>query len=82
MLNKKEVIDLIQILEDGTMQIRKSTIIEEDGIELSRTYHRHCKHPGDDVTNEDSKVKSVSTVIWTPQVINDYQEKITSKLGE
>lgn len=44
-----------------------------DGVEIARTFHRHVVHPGDNVSNEDPKVQSIANVIWTPEVILNYQ---------
>ena len=77
MLEKKEVIDLIQILEDGTLQIRTATIINEDEVEISRTFHRHCKHPNDNTMDkEEQRIQNIANAIWTKDVIQKYKDKI------
>jgi hypothetical protein len=67
-LTKEVVIDQITVLEDGQMQVREVTRIMEDGVELSKSYHRHVVSPGDDLTKEDAKVAEVGTVVHTEQV--------------
>lgn len=69
-------VDQIEVVENGSIQIRTATIIAKDGVELTRSYHRHVKHPGEDVTNEDPKVQAVANAIWTPEVISAYQALI------
>ena len=69
-------VDQIEVVENGTIQIRTATIIEKDGTELTRTHHRHTKAPGEDVSNEDSKVQAIANAIWTPEVIAAYQALI------
>jgi hypothetical protein len=81
MIEKRIAIDLIQILEDGTMQIREATIIEEDGVELSRTFHRRTKTPNAVKTDADPRVQSIATTVWTQPVIDAYENKI-SQQGE
>jgi hypothetical protein len=71
-LTEKIKVDQIEVVENGSIQVRTATIIEKDGVELTRTYHRHVKHPGEDVSNEDSKVQAIANVIWTAEVIQEY----------
>jgi hypothetical protein len=69
-------VDQIEVVENGSIQIRTATIIAKDGVELTRSYHRHVKHPGEDVTNEDPKVQAIANAIWTAEVISAYQASI------
>lgn len=66
--------DKIEVVENNSIQIRTATIIEKDGIEITRTYHRHVLNPTDDITNEDTKVQAIANAIWTSDVINTYLE--------
>ncbi len=75
-LIEKQIIDKIEVIENNCIQIRTATIIEKDGTELTRTFHRHVVHPGDDVSNEDPKVQAIANAIWTPEVIAAYQALI------
>jgi hypothetical protein len=68
MLTKKLEYD-VQVLFDGQLQVRKSTIIFEDEVELSRTYHRHVVDVGQDATNEPEIVRQIASVVHTPQRI-------------
>jgi hypothetical protein len=60
--------DKIEILADGTMQIRTATIIERDGVEISRAYHRHVIQPDVDVATQTPKVQLITGAVWTPEV--------------
>lgn len=71
-------VDQIEVVENGSIQVRTATIIEKDGAELTRTFHRHVKHPGSDISNEDPKVQAIANVIWTPEVIAAYQASIAA----
>ena len=73
---EKTIIDLIEVLHNNTIQVRTSTIIEKDGVEIARTYHRHVITPGDDISKEDLKVQSIANAIWTDEVINVYKASI------
>tara|TARA_R110000824_G_scaffold368271_1_gene557565 strand:+ start:1637 stop:1900 length:264 start_codon:yes stop_codon:yes gene_type:complete len=60
--------DKIEILADGTMQIRTATVIERDGVEISRSYHRHVIQPDADPALQSAKVKSLAAALWTAEV--------------
>jgi hypothetical protein len=80
-LEKQIVIDKIEILEDGTVQIRKVTRILEDGVELSHTYWRTTITPDqEDLSefNDDSRVSAVTGALWTEDVKTAYAAKKTS----
>jgi len=77
-LIEKQIIDLIQLIENNSIQVRTATIIEKDGTEISRTFHRHVVSPGDNVTNEDPKVQAIANAIWTEEVIATYQALIAN----
>jgi hypothetical protein len=60
--------DKIEILADGTMQIRTATVIERDGVEISRSYHRHVIQPDADPADQSPKVKGIAAAVWTADV--------------
>jgi len=55
------------------IQCRKATIIERDGVEVGRTYHRHTRAPGEDVSNDCTELKRCAAVLWTPDVVAAYK---------
>lgn len=59
------------------LQCRRADIVEKDGVEVGRTYHRHVYVPGDDVSNECDEMKAVAAALWTPEVIAAYQASIS-----
>ena len=65
-----------EILPNQTIQIRTTTVVEEDGVELARNHHRHVVNPGDDVTGEAQEVQDIAAVLWTDEVIAAYQASI------
>jgi len=73
MLEKQIVVDLIETLENGVVQVRTSTRIMEDGKQLSGTFHRHVVAPGADYSAEDAKVQAICAAVHTPEVIAAYQ---------
>lgn len=72
-LEKVISVDLIEVVENGTLQIRTKTVILEDGKQISGQFHRHVVVPGDDYSTEDAKVRSIAAVVHTPEVIAAYQ---------
>jgi predicted regulator of Ras-like GTPase activity (Roadblock/LC7/MglB family) len=75
-ITEKKIIDIIEVLQNNTIQIRNANIIEKDGVEIARTFHRHVLSPGDDITNEDAKVQAIANAIWTEDVVNAYKALI------
>lgn len=77
-LTETTKVDQVELTEVNTIQIRTATIIERDGVEISRTFHRHVVSPGDDISNEDPKVQAIANAVWTEEVIAAYQTLIAS----
>jgi hypothetical protein len=75
-LIEKQIVDKIELVESNHIQVRTATIIEKDGVELTRTFHRHVLAPGDNVSTEDPKVQAIANAIWTEEVIAAYQASI------
>jgi hypothetical protein len=73
MLEKIEVVDLIEALENGTVRVRTKTAIKEDGVEISSKFHRHVVSPGDDYSSEDARVKAICAATHTAAVVSAYQ---------
>ena len=64
MLTEKTVVDKIEVLETNHIQVRQANILERDGIEVTRTYHRYVLSQGDDLTDQDPKVVAIANAIW------------------
>ena len=65
-----------EILPNQTIQIRTTTVVEEDGVELARNHSRHVVRPGDDVTGEVQEVQDIANALWTADVIAAYQASV------
>ena len=72
-LEKQTVVDLIETLENGCVQVRTATRILDDGVAVSSSFHRHVVAPGDDYSQEDDRVKAICAAIQTPEVVAQYQ---------
>jgi hypothetical protein len=73
MLEKVTSVDLIEVVENGSIQVRTKTAILEDGVEISGKFHRHIVAPGDDYSTEDAKVKAICAAMHTDEVIAAYK---------
>ena len=71
-LEKIEVVDLIEVIANGCVQVRTKTAIKEDGVEISSKFHRHVVVPGADYSAEDAKVQAIAASIHTADVIAAY----------
>ena len=84
-LTKETVVDKIEVLEMGEVQVRTATRVLEDGVQLSSSFHRHVVVPsvktgdtwGDtDISGEDARVQAVATATWTSAVKTANQEMV------
>jgi len=83
-ITKEVLADKVEAIEDGSVQVRIATIINEGTKELSRSFHRHVLHPstktegawGDtDISGEEDRVKAICNVVWTDSVKTKFQEQ-------
>lgn len=72
-LEKVVVVDRIEVVENGSVQVRTRTSIMEDGKQISSTFHRHVVVPGDDYSGEDARVKAICAATHTADVIAAYK---------
>ena len=75
-LEKVISVDLVEVIENGTLQVRTKTAIKEDGVEISSKFHRHVVVPGADYSAEDAKVQAIAASIHTAGVIAAYRASI------
>ena len=74
--------DKIEVVSRWNIQVRKATIIKKDGVEITRTFHRHVLVPGTldasdnlvatDISGEDADVQAICNAAWTAQVKTDF----------
>ena len=81
-LTKTEVVDKIETLEDGHIQVRLASVIKEDGLELNRSFMRKVLPPSvksngvwvdTDISGEDPRVQAICGAVWTDAVKTEYQ---------
>ena len=87
-ITKETVVDKIEVLEMGQVQVRTATVIKEDGNELTRSFHRHSLNPSvknddtwedTDISGEDAKVQAICNAVWTDEVKTAYQEMMDAQ---
>ena len=83
--------DKIEVVGRWNIQVRKATIIKKDGVEISRTFHRHVVVPGtldasdnlvaSDISGEDADVQAICNAAWTAQVKTDFTAFLVANKG-
>ena len=74
-LTKEVIQDKIEIVgEFKKIHVRTATIIKEDGVELSRSFHRHVVNPHSDSSNESADVKALVAQFNTDEVKKAFTE--------
>lgn len=81
-LTETKLIDKIEVVENGIVQVREATRISRDGEQIAQTYHRWTLTPGQDVSDQPANVQSICQAAWTPEIIAAYQAQLeASRLG-
>jgi K+-transporting ATPase c subunit len=87
-LTKETVVDKIEVLEMGQVQVRTATRVLEDGTQLSQSYHRHVIVPSTKasgswadtvISGEDARVQAICNATWTDAVKTAYQDMIDAQ---
>jgi hypothetical protein len=75
MITKELKEDKIEIVGDyKAVQVRTATVISEDGVEISRSYHRHVVSCTDDISEQSADVQAIGNAVWTDELKAAYQE--------
>jgi len=72
-LEKIEIVDRIEVVENGCVQVRTKTAIMEDGKQISGTFHRRVVAPGDDYSKQDARVQAICKATHTAAVMAAYK---------
>jgi hypothetical protein len=72
-LTKQTTIDQITVTEEGVVLYREATRILEDGVEISKKYHRSSLMPAQDLTGVPANVVAICNAAWTTEVVAAYQ---------
>ena len=77
-LAEQKVIDKIEVVENGTLQVREATRILKDGDQIAQTYHRWSFAPGSDISEMPANVQAIAAAAWTPAVIAAYEAQVAA----
>lgn len=75
-LEKIQIVDRIEVVENGCVQVRTKTAIMEDGKQISGNFHRHVITPGDDYSGEDARVQAICAATHTADVVAAYKASV------
>jgi len=79
-ITKELIEDKIEIVgEFKHVQVRTATVIKEDGVELSRSFHRHVLSCLDDISEQSAEVQAICNAVWTDELKASYQEFLDSQ---
>jgi hypothetical protein len=82
MLTERKEVDKLEVVTQyNLIQVRTATIVQKDGKEIARSFHRHVVQPGDDLTGQDPKVVAIANAVHTPEIIAAFQEKRAADLA-
>lgn len=81
MLTERKEFGMISLLFDGQIQVRVDTVIERDGVEISRTYWRRVLEPGmftssteNEPLMQEPRIRQMVEIFWTPDVVATFQK--------
>lgn len=77
-LTKEIVVDKVEVLEKGQVQIRTATRILEDGNVISTSLHRQVLNPGDSLDGQSDRVIAIANATWTPEIITAYTDMVAN----
>jgi hypothetical protein len=78
-LEKIVKVDLVEVIENGCVQVRTKTAIMEDGKQISGSFHRHVVAPGDDYSGEDERVRAICKATHTKSVVDAYKAALAAR---
>lgn len=79
MITKTKTIDSISVEASGVLSLRETIIFSEDGVEVSRSFHRTSIGPGSDLTGQDPRVIAIANAIWTQDVVQAYLDMLANE---
>ena len=78
-LEKITEIGEMNVGANSVISVRTDTVIQDGGLEISRSFHRHCLVPTDDVSGEDARVQAVANSLWTDEVKAAYTASLPAE---
>lgn len=79
-LTERTVEDKIEIVGEYKMiSVRTATIIERDGVEITRSFHRHTLAPNEDISEQSAEVQAICNAVWTQDIKNAYAAHLAAQ---
>ena len=78
-LSKITEIGEMNVGANSVISVRTDTVIKDEGLEISRSFHRHVIAPTDDISGEDARVQAVANSLWTDEVKAAYQASLPAE---
>jgi len=79
-LTERTAEDKIEIVGEYKMvQVRTATIIERDGVELTRSFHRHVVTPNEDISGQSAEVQAICNAVWTQEIKDAYAAQLVAQ---
>ena len=72
-ITKTTTVDQITVTENGIILYREATSFMEDGVAITKTFHRSSLTPGQDLTGVPANVVAHCNTAWTADVVAAYQ---------
>lgn len=76
MIKEIKHIDRIEVINNSMIQVRECIIIERDGVEIAKSYHRSSFAPGSNISEMPQSVQGIAALVWTQEVVAEYQAKM------
>jgi hypothetical protein len=73
MLKEVKNVDLIEILENGVIQVREVNKVFRDDAEIAKEFRRYILMPGDQLEGQPERVIAVAKVVWTKELIINFK---------
>ena len=78
MLQRVSIVDRIEVIENGCVQVRVAVRIMDGESIVAQSFHRHVIAPGDDFSAQDQRVQAVCAAVHTAECIAAYQARASS----
>lgn len=75
MLTEQFTVDLINVLNEGQIEVRHVAVVFEDNVKIHKIYRRYCLMPGDDLSKEDARVIAAAQTAWTTEILSNWQKR-------
>ena len=81
-LTEETIEDKIEVAGDyKTVHVRTATVIKKDGVEVTRSFHRHVVQPTDDTSGQSDEVKAICNVVHTDEIKEAFKKHMESQTG-